>query len=186
MPFVILFRSLNWKISSKIKKLFWTHFSHFFFNFELNSRWGGIVERSRNKGLVGLWAGDLVSTISFLTVWPYELPEVISFLGCKICKMRDWNEWDNTPPPPLKKYLEFNIIVIMYHNLPKYWNSLIWVIYKSLLKLHIKSILGLCLGETLPIKIWNAKYCENYLELVLTKNSNHSWIIWKFYFFLIA
>lgn len=86
------------------------------------------------------------------------------------------------PPPPLKKYLEFNIIVIMYHNLPKYWNSLIWVIYKSLLKLHIKNILGLCLGETLPIKIWNAKYYENYLELVLTKNSNHSWIIWKFFF----
>ena len=46
------------------------------------------MERSRNKGLMGLWAGDLVSTIRFLTVWPYELPEVISFLGCKICKMR--------------------------------------------------------------------------------------------------
>ena len=43
------------------------------------------MERSRNKGLMGLWAGDLVSTIRFLTVWPYELPEVISFLGCKLC-----------------------------------------------------------------------------------------------------
>ena len=78
------------------------------------------MERSRNKGLVGLWTGDLVSTISSLTVWPYELPEVISFLGCKICKMR-------------------------------------W------------SILGLCLGETLPIKIWSTKYSEHNLELVLTK-----------------
>ena len=55
------------------------------------------------------------------------------------------------------------------HNLPKYWNSFVWVLYKSLLRLHVKYILGLCLGETLPIKIWRTKHFEHYLVLVLLK-----------------